>query len=1556
MGVDKVEARNHPVMQEEEYTDYSCSTAIERLSRDVETVLRAWHVDRGSDRHVTIAESASRLSNGSSRPSSVSLAAATAGGDEDLGSVRIIRSNTLSWNMTLSTKHYGRSSITIDLELALWDAPGSKRRSTSQSSLHLKQASGSIGELPESSILRSTSGKTLLIDDDDDECDRGGGGGSTLVRSLRRKPFGEMPAHDFLFDNFSTLFGIGQHISLTPIQPHPIAPELVDSIGDSILQRHGGDSAARWALASTLSGWLQTALNIATANCQTCIPTFGVWGQYRPNELMLNVEPPTPALQVDSSSSWNGSDKSAFAKSNFKGKAGSKAQSSRSSRHKDGKSIDGSSTGAYDLLVGRTIQTELQQQKQKELQRKLSGASSVGRSDRDLVRRKGGVQLFPQWAQAIKKVEIPLNRSGTMQSTPFSPPFVVGHVLTPGKTSDESEFEAKNKSRCQKSNGKHISDTSNETKDNTFYHIGANMWVCASAIRTSSGLANDTVSAAYALASSARLAVWAGVLLQHCPEDSMVVLVGARHVFGWLKDKNSSKKSSYAFLRALDGGRSSKKSDTAWRMGGDEDEYQHGLSAVMGLGDDEFAFYKKQCQLHVQSLLEEAWGCNDRKVPLWGPPDDPVASVYATTTWNGKKSLTAKQEAIVEPLLTFPLRIRSRRELSKQDWAEMEDSVEKTILDPTAPSRFCVQAYYDREANVTTLAASQRCVLAALIRASTLPNETLLHHLTDSNLVSLWDDASGRQVARKISERSGVGSGTRAIVDAMDWSTAVDELISTREAEYVVQAVMDGQLTAGFPSSPEELFNEHDLLSPFRKSAPWGRLVSVLFAHMARLRALSSVALVWRVFCEELRRRWNAKESLPNMQYVAGLDPHPIELYEKRCFSSIGHKANFVAFLNCTEPEPDDFNCLIGQKLQVFNLGVECIVASELLENEVLENFLGAGQLPASLHLETEVIEGRDVPSVASTTDGVTAGNISIDPPGVDKKKWPKSNPGSKTVDVDPNESNYGPPTIDRDLDFWVMDEPGYTPTLDGGNIADADAMDDTGFDYVEPANTNPEDGDDNSLERALQKRAKKHKSEKYRTKQLVVEDLSNQTWEGSMMNGDDSEGSLGTSGTLSQAYFDAAEAGSIFSSKHGFVTLDTVVNVADMKRRPGARCPVANATLSLTGEQVYAPYLQRPYPVTDDVVLERRIMLAKSSDGEERRGALQARLEISQRMQRPKLLSDMSSFKAANPRCTIDDFTRWYGNPGSPLDDYSDEVMEEKHYSIEGALRESAAKKLDNASEAMRVLVSTREFWGKTWEEAAPVPAAEQDPLFDYNITIEMILDYLEQLHPANLMNQVMAVNLSSAYFALALAAQGTMKIGIVQLSMKKLRQRTERALELLSRDATGMLSHTGEGGSTAVSTNSSQFASEDAIAACEDACNALSVTETMVARATSLLHKFPGQYKLISDLLRFADGSTLALIDLSCRKHFLNLIYEQQQRKQQQIRRGQLEEADPSKDHSPTPLLREYVFRNLDDENPAQLAVRFGEEGNDSSHVSPGSEGGVLMALMKSNASKST
>jgi hypothetical protein len=110
------------------------------------------------------------------------------------------------------------------------------------------------------------------------------------------------------------------------------------------------------------------------------------------------------------------------------------------------------------------------------------------------------------------------------------------------------------------------------------------------------------------------------------------------------------------------------------------------------------------------------------------------------------------------------------------------------------------------------------------------------------------------------------------------------------------------------------------------------------------------------------------------------------------------------------------------------------------------------------------------------------------------------------------------------------------------------------------------------------------------------------------------------------------------------------------------------------------------------------------------------------------------------------------------------------------------------------------------------------------------------------------------------------------------------------------------------------------------------------MVARATSLLKKFPSQFSLVQDLLRLTDGTTIALTDEKGRSSFLDAIHKQQK---QHSTFANLESI-------PKPVLREYVLRNLDDDNPCQLSVRFGDEGAYLDRVD--NEGGVLLALLKS------
>ena len=1435
-------------MPEEEYTDYSCSTSIERLARDVETILRAWHVDRGSDRHVSIAPLQSQITTNHESTSSNSMV-------DDSPTSHLIRANTIQWNIAVTTPTEGRTSVVVDLELALWDAPDA--------------------------IVAA------------DEDDKQHGEHEPLVRSLRRKPFTNMPSHVFWFDNFSTLFGIGQHISLSPIQPDPIPPALVESLAVSLLLRHDDQRTAPWVLGSTLSGWLQNALNCAVTNCKCCIPAFGLWGLYRPDQLLPNEE----SISVSSSSSssiWPSS------------------RSALSPRSKTVKELHGSFSDDNPLL-GTTINSK---------------SSPVTRT---------GVQVFPNWVRVIKTVPLPSvtrkykSLCQRQWNAKFVPPVVAGTVVVP-------------------------STLDTPTTSATFW--------CSATPQ-----ARNTVN----IATNSRLAVWASVLLHHCP-DTTVVLSGARHVFGWFKPLKKVRRLSLLFS-SYDEEQQQLAQMQEWRnLHRDEHDTD------MGLTEDDIELYRQTCRTVALELLEEAWTYNHNnhyrqrsKLPVWGPVDDPVASVYATTTWHGKTSNSIDhadaQEngashhdhqyqyqykhqyqyphqqhngtTIVEPLMQFPLRIRSRQELSHRDWIDMEESVERTILNPLQPSKFCIQAYYDRETSVATLAANQRCILAALIRAATLPGETLLQHLTEEALVGMWDNNAGTIVACKLADRSKVGSATKSIVEAMDWANIMDEMINLRDAEEVVHHVMDGSLTLVFPNSPEDAFSERDIYSPFRKTAPFGRLLSILFAHMAKLRSLSSMALVWSVFIQELRRRWELRESLPNMQYIPGLDPHPLDLYEKRCYSTIGLKANFAAFLHCSEPDPDDYHCLIGQKLQVFNLGVESLVASEIAEHEALERFLGAGQVPSSAPQKTygdsggEVLRRTSITTV-ETMISTTEGDEVMTSPSTGKRKWPKAKEkvsARSSFGEDSLRRNYGPPTINTDLEFWVMDEPGHTHNLDQGLDFASPPTDDAGFDFIAPPPTNLDD-----LEIDIKFVNGGSKSNGNSNKKIIVEGLPDAkgAWEGTIMDGSDG-GSVATSCSLSQPYFDAAEAGSIFSIKNGFISFDTVVNVADMQRRPGARCPVHGATYGPNREQLYAPYLQRPYPLTDDVVLERRFILTHSPEVR-KKGDVQYRIELAHRLQKPKLLSDMQAFKAANPNATFDDFIKWYGNPGSPLDDYNEEQFHDD-LSIQDAYQESAAKKLDKASEAMKVLMATREFWSSTWEDAKPIPASEQKPLFDVSSVVEMTLDYLEQMHPANLVNQIMGVNLSAAYFTLVTSAEDTLKIGIVQTSFARLRTKIDKALQLLSRDATGLsvqLPDTGSVGEN--STTSQRYAAEDTLYACEEACNALSETETMIARAMSLLRKFPNQNDLIQALLMLADGTPVPLDDPLGRSSFLSAIHKQQQQHSNFA----------TYDSLPKPVLREYVLRNIDDSIPCQLSVRFGDEGAYLDRVE--SEGGVLLALSKS------
>uniref|UniRef100_A0A670IEG7 Rab3 GTPase-activating protein catalytic subunit n=1 Tax=Podarcis muralis TaxID=64176 RepID=A0A670IEG7_PODMU len=152
------------------------------------------------------------------------------------------------------------------------------------------------------------------------------------------------------------------------------------------------------------------------------------------------------------------------------------------------------------------------------------------------------------------------------------------------------------------------------------------------------------------------------------------------------------------------------------------------------------------------------------------------------------------------------------------------------------------------------------------------------------------------------------------------------------------------------------------------------------------------------------------------------------------------------------------------------------------------------------------------------------------------------------------------------------------------------------------------------------------------------------------------------------------------------------------------------NLTLLHPGDPLYVPVTQEPAPMTEDLLEEQSEVLAKLGTSAE--GA-----HLRARMQSACLLSDMESFKAANPGCCLEDFVRWY----SPRDYIEEEIVDEKgEVVIRGEL--SARMKIPS------------NMWVEAWETAKPIPARRQRRLFDDTREAEKVLHYLAGQKPADL------------------------------------------------------------------------------------------------------------------------------------------------------------------------------------------------------------------------------
>ncbi|XP_051272729.1 rab3 GTPase-activating protein catalytic subunit isoform X2 [Dicentrarchus labrax] len=171
---------------------------------------------------------------------------------------------------------------------------------------------------------------------------------------------------------------------------------------------------------------------------------------------------------------------------------------------------------------------------------------------------------------------------------------------------------------------------------------------------------------------------------------------------------------------------------------------------------------------------------------------------------------------------------------------------------------------------------------------------------------------------------------------------------------------------------------------------------------------------------------------------------------------------------------------------------------------------------------------------------------------------------------------------------------------------------------------------------------------------------------------------------------------------------------------------PYNNMTLLNSTEPLYIPVTQEPAPMTEDLLEEQSEVLAKlgtSAEGTHLRA----------RMQSACLLSDMESFKAANPGCVLEDFVRWY----SPRDYVEEEVVDEKGNTVvKGEL--SARMKIPG------------NMWVEAWETARVTPARRQRRLFDDTKEAEKVLHYLAVQKPADLTRHLLPCILHAAILKL--------------------------------------------------------------------------------------------------------------------------------------------------------------------------------------------------------------
>ncbi|GFS18446.1 rab3 GTPase-activating protein catalytic subunit [Elysia marginata] len=207
--------------------------------------------------------------------------------------------------------------------------------------------------------------------------------------------------------------------------------------------------------------------------------------------------------------------------------------------------------------------------------------------------------------------------------------------------------------------------------------------------------------------------------------------------------------------------------------------------------------------------------------------------------------------------------------------------------------------------------------------------------------------------------------------------------------------------------------------------------------------------------------------------------------------------------------------------------------------------------------------------------------------------------------------------------------------------------------------------------------------------------------------------------------------------------------------RPEGRMVPMKNYFLLCSGEQLYIPITQEPSPMTEDMLEEHAEVLAKL-------GTTAEGSQIRARMQSACLVSDMESFKAANPGCILEDFVRWYsprdyivtgengeevpveegdgetsGNPGCDTNEEGEVNSPDSKGDVDGGTANKKTRSVQGKlSQRMQI---PGNMWVEAWQSARAVPARRQKRLFDDTREAEKVLHYLSSMRPAEVVLHLM-------------------------------------------------------------------------------------------------------------------------------------------------------------------------------------------------------------------------